>query len=293
MKIAITGSNGMIGKILVKKLQKKRHEIVECTKEKNSITDKESLKKAFKGCRVVIHLAAQLKENASDLAETNLKGTENCLEAAEHAKIDQFVFASTAGVYGLKKGLKDENTEPAPETNYEKSKYEAEKMVLERQEVFHTTILRPAIVVGNNEYWKKIIEKIKKNYPIVGEGKNTWQMITAEDTARAFEFCCKNEECYGETFIIAHPKKITLEELVNAIRKEFGMGKAIKIPLWLGMTLAEINQVLKISKDIDKAYLQRMQAERNYSTQKIESLGWKAMQDPVEELIKIAKTVVK
>ncbi|MEM4327313.1 MAG: SDR family oxidoreductase, partial [Candidatus Diapherotrites archaeon] len=140
--------------------------------------------------------------------------------------------------------LKDETTQPKPETKYEKSKYEAEKKVQERQELFHITILRPAIIVGENEYWKKIIEKIKKNYPIVGQGKNIWQMITAKDTAKAFEFCCNNENCYGETFIIAHPKKITLEELVNTIRKELGMKKVKKIPLWLGMTIAEINQIL-------------------------------------------------
>ncbi|MEM4257086.1 MAG: NAD(P)-dependent oxidoreductase [Candidatus Diapherotrites archaeon] len=291
MRIAITGSNGMIGKILTKNLQEKGHEIVECTKEKNNIMDKENLKKAFKGCKIVIHLAAQLNENANDLWEINVKGTENCLEAAEEAKIDQFIYASTAGVYGLQPGLKDETTQPKPETKYEKSKYEAEKKVQERQELFHITILRPAIIVGENEYWKKIIEKIKKNYPIVGQGKNIWQMITAKDTAKAFEFCCNNENCYGETFIIAHPKKITLEELVNTIRKELGMKKVKKIPLWLGMAIAEINQILKISKDINKAYIQRMQAERNYSTQKIESIGWKAEQDPIKELIKITKKI--
>ncbi len=294
MKIAITGSEGMIGKELTKNLERKNHKIIKCTKQECNILDIEKLRKKFKGCKIIIHLAAQLDEKAKDLWEVNVKGTENCLEAAATNGIEQFIYISSVGVFGLQKGLKDESTEPKPETLYEKSKLEAEKKVLSYQEVFHITILRPAIVVGNNKYWNQIIKLIKKGFPIIGNGKNHWQTISTEDVANAIEFCIGNENTYGETFIIAEKKPKTLEEIVKIIRNELEIkGKIIKIPEWLGKILAKINTIIKFNNILNIEYIKRLQADRHYSISKIEKIGWKPKNNFEETIKKVIEQMKK
>ncbi|VVC00124.1 L-arabinose 1-dehydrogenase (NAD(P)(+)) [uncultured archaeon] len=292
MRIAVTGSEGMIGSALAKKLRQQGNEVIECTRKSCNILEQEKIKSAFMGCGVVIHLAAQLDEQAPELWEVNVKGTENVLEACAENQIEQLIFLSSVGVYGAQKGLKTEETATQPETIYEKSKLEAEKKVLSFQEVFHVTILRPAIVLGNNTYWRQIIKAIGKGYPLIGNGKNHWQTVSVEDVVSAIAFCIGKEECYGETFIAAEKAAITLEELVALVRKEAGISKPVqKIPFFLGYLAAHFNALIKFVPMLTPPYVKRMQADRWYSTAKLEALGWKAKDSSREILPKIAAMV--
>ena len=193
MKIAVTGSSGMIGRALVKRLAAKGNDVVGCNSSNCNVLDPSALKQAFSGVEAVVHLASQVDEDAKDLWEVNVKGTENCLEAAEQNNVSQFIYLSTVGVYGSTPGMKDEDTTPHPETGYERSKAEAEKKVLGYQEVFHVTILRPALVVGNNEYWNGTIRTVKKGFPLIGSGRNRFQLVCLEDVVEAVRFCIGRE----------------------------------------------------------------------------------------------------
>lgn len=277
MKIAVTGSDGFIGRPIVKKLRAKGHGVIECRRKNCDVLRPEQVIQALKGADVVVHCAAKLDENASDLIDVNVAGTENVLEACAANGAKHLIFLSTVGVYGLLGGMKDENTEPRPETPYERSKLEAEKKVLSYQEVFHVTILRPAIVLGKNKYWQKIVRLVAKGFPIIGDGKNRWQMVCVEDVVGAIAFCIGREECYGEIFIVAEQEAVTLEETVNEIRASLGMeGTAMKIPVWLGNLIAALNGALHFNSLLTPPYIKRLQADRAYSTKKLEALGWKA-----------------
>ncbi len=294
MKIAVTGSNGMLGRLLVKKLAAKGNEVVECNHKNCDVLDADALKKAFEGAQVVIHLAAKLDEDSKDMVKVNVKGTENALEAAAGSGTEQFIYLSTVGVYGGTPGVKDENTAPRPETEYEKSKLEAENKVHSYQEVFHVTILRSALVVGKNEYWDGIIKTVKKGFPLIGSGANKFQLVCAEDVVDAIRFCIGRDECYGETFLVAEGPvgAMTLEGVVNHIRKELGMsGATKKMPGFLGGALAAANSALKFNPILKPAYLKRMLRERSYSTAKLESLGWKAQRTAKEGISKLVKEV--
>ncbi len=288
MKVAVTGSEGLIGSLLVEKLKDGKHSVVECTRENCNILDPSQLKKMFRGAEAVVHCAAVLDEDAKNLFEVNVAGTENVLEAAAANGAREFIFLSTAGVYGSLGWVKDEKTEPRPETAYEMSKLEAEKKVLSYQEVFHITILRPALVLGKNRYWKQIISTIKKGFPLIGSGENKWQLACAQDVAGAIVFCLGKQECYGETFIVAEKQGLKLAEIAGIIRKELGMkGEIGKIPVFLGMLIAHLNALLNFNPLLKPAYVKRLLAERGYSTKKLESLGWKAKHSTREELPKI------
>ena len=80
MKIAITGSEGFLGKIISKKLDSEGHTIVECNRKNCDILNPKQVLKALKGSQAVVHCAAQLEETSKDIYEVNVRGTENVLE---------------------------------------------------------------------------------------------------------------------------------------------------------------------------------------------------------------------
>ncbi len=118
MKIFITGSGGFIGSELIKHLQGK-HEIIGYAHEKgDDILDYDKLKKAMKGCEVVIHLAAHRKpyedKTFKDYFETNCIGTFNVAQAAMENKVKKLIFTSSTSYYGIEKGI------PEPDSINEK-----------------------------------------------------------------------------------------------------------------------------------------------------------------------------
>ena len=72
----------------------------------------------------------------------NVEGTRNVIDEAVAAKAERFVYLGSTAVYGETKGEIGEKSHVAPENDYEKSKLEAEKIVLERQEEISVSVVR-------------------------------------------------------------------------------------------------------------------------------------------------------
>ncbi len=284
MKILVTGSNGLIGQQVVQLLRQKNIEVVEYTKENgDDIRDAEKLKQKTKKCDAVIHLAANLNENdkPEELYAVNVDGTKNVLEACAQNRVARFLFASTVGVYGSTPGTKTEETLPNPETEYEKTKTEAEKLVISYQELVPYTILRSALVIGPNQYWKQIVHVIEKNTPLFGESNNKWQTIYYKDLATAIVFFLFLDAAENETIIVSSEEKPSLFELVQTIRSQLGIEKPVsKIPLWLGKLLAALNGFIAALQGkpniLSDTHLKRLLRERDYDLTKAHAYGWKA-----------------
>jgi 2-alkyl-3-oxoalkanoate reductase len=116
------------------------------------------LAEAFAGANVVFHLAAKVNSSAprADFIDTNVRGTERVLQAAESASVPHVIYASSIAVYGR---INDGDTitestplDPAPEKRdaYSHSKILAEQAVAARAQHAgpRITILRPGIVYG-------------------------------------------------------------------------------------------------------------------------------------------------
>ncbi len=281
MKILVTGSNGFIGKRLAVALAQKGHAVFGFDRQNNqNILDFEQVKKAIQGMDVVYHLAASIHEDDLALFETNVHGTKNVLEASAKSALKQFIFLSTVGTMGNIQNTATENTPFSPQTPYEKSKAQAEELTLSYQEVLPVTIVRSALVLGPNEDGKQIIKMVEKNFPLIGNGKNFWQIVFVNDLVDALVFLLNNDNAIGETFIVAEEKPKTLLELVKIIRNEIGLDTNVKtMPVFLGIILAH---VLTIYSKITKKptlflpeHVQRLVRQRHYSIEKIKSLGWR------------------
>jgi len=237
MQVLVTGSSGFIGSLLLNELKKKGYLVKEFDLEQEkSILNLDQLVESMQGVDAVVHCAAILDEESQKLFEVNVKGTENVLEAAVKAKVKRVVHLSSVGVFGKTDGPLNEESKKQPQTGYEKSKWEAEKIVESYQELIPVTVIRPALVTGTNYYWGKIIKIAEKDFPLVGSGENKWQIVHVKDVVQAIILCLEKPESEGEIYIVAEAKGATLREMQMAIRDGIGMTKPLRqIPLWVAV----------------------------------------------------------
>jgi nucleoside-diphosphate-sugar epimerase len=288
MRVLVTGSRGFVGKRLARALEQKGHAVKEFDLALgNDLLDPAQCMQACNGIDAVFHLAAVLDEKSPLLEKVNILGTENMLDAAAKQKCEQFIFLSTAGVNAGCKGIIDEKSPFMPKTPYEKSKAKAERLAIDSQEMLPITIIRSALVLGPNEYWKGIVKLVKKGFPLIGGGKQEWQTIYIDDLVSALLFVLGKKECLGETFIVSEQGRPTLRKIYAEIQKQLGIKAKIKtMPAWA----AKLFALLRGNKGLASIeHINRLTRKRSYSTAKISALGWKAKTGTEEAVEKTAR----
>ena len=148
MKILVTGGAGYIGSVLVNKLIEQGHEVNVIDDLSNgfrenidkrakftegSILDKGNLDQALEGVEVVYHLAAKIRVEEGEAKpelykKVNIEGTLDLIKACVDKKINKFIFASTAAVYGDPEEFPvNENSKTNPVNVYGATKLEIDR----------------------------------------------------------------------------------------------------------------------------------------------------------------------
>ena len=148
MKILVTGGAGYIGSVLVNKLIEQGHEVSVIDDLSNgfrenidrrakftegSILDKDNLNQALEGVEVVYHLAAKIRVEEGEAKpelykKVNIEGSLDLIKACVDKKINKFIFASTAAVYGDPEEFPvNENSKTNPVNVYGATKLEIDK----------------------------------------------------------------------------------------------------------------------------------------------------------------------
>jgi UDP-glucose 4-epimerase len=231
----ITGGNGFIGRQLVKKLLFSRPDSVILISNTTNMNDKflddrnlledmpltyynadirdsKAITQIFLDERpdTCIHLAAKISvadsiKNPDETMNINVKGTLNVLEACHNSQVNNFVFASSAAVYGDARELPiSENASMTPLSPYGKSKMLAEELVFrydKLKKIQNTISLRIFNVYGRGNMSKsdvvsKFAARVSKGLPptIYGDGNHTRDFISVDDVADAILLSIKAME---------------------------------------------------------------------------------------------------
>ena len=213
---------------------------------KEDICDLDGISEAFRDADCVFHLAA-VKHNASDkdqrrVADTNVLGTYNVLEAMARHHVRKLVYSSSLYVYGTdRKGPYHEDDPLLANTLYGLTKVCGEQMIRTycTRKLLDGVILRYFFVYGPRLYQKhyqyafvnKSLDRIGENTPpqIFGDGRQTFDYIYIDDAVSATVLAMKNAK-NGAVYNVGSGRPTSINDLCrlilelkgSALKPEFG-----------------------------------------------------------------------
>ena len=248
-----------------------------------NVLDKESLLSAMQDMQVVYHCAADVligDASGSKLLETNVKGTQNVVEAALQQKLETLCFVSSVAAIGkVPSGdFADELTPWDSEraySAYAQSKYDAEKVVLSvNPDVMRVVIVNPGVILGaynKSQGSSAIIYLAKKGLPFYIQGGGAY--VDVRDVCRAMLLLVDSNVTH-ERFILVGANTTT-RQLLSHFARSFGKIKPV-FPLYKPFVLsiafvAEcVSKLLHNSSNLNRKAVKVAFNTSYYSAEKIQ-----------------------
>ncbi len=294
MNILVTGASGFIGSKLCNELIKDHN--VKAFVRKNSVTknldpkikivygdllDIESIEKAILDIDVIFNLAAALpnaKLTEKEFYGINGESVKNLLEVSKKSKkIKQFIHCSTAFTSWSKIPFVNEEDECLPETIYEKSKFEGEKIAKSMlgKLNFPITIVKPGLIYSSgSSFLHSIFKSLEKGWFFyVGNGQNFFELTHVEDLINFFKDILLNEKSYNDIFIVSQKDPKLFKEIAEKSAKylkvsppKYRMPKGLfKI---LTYVLLALSKITGINSPISKDTYKTLTRDRAFDTRK-------------------------
>ena len=191
--------------------------------------------------RHVFHLAAiySLDVPLEIAQRVNVDGTGNVLEFCAAAEaIERHVYISTAYVAGMRTGVVYEHELVMGQefkNHYESTKFQAEAWVRETLDQVPTTILRPAIVVGDSQTGETqkfdgpyfilrtiaAAQRARRRIPQFGRADAPFNVVPVDFVVNAIAATATVEDAVGETLHLVDPEPLSAHELTEALSLEY------------------------------------------------------------------------
>jgi len=270
MKVLVTGGAGFLGINLVRFLLQKGCSVVSLDMAdfdypdvigrieviRGDIRDKNAVDNAVKGCDIVIHAAAALPlYKKEDIFSTDIEGTRTVLESSYQNKVARVIQISSTAVYGIPDHHPlYENDRLEGVGPYGEAKIKAEEICLEyRKKGMCVPIIRPKSFIGPERLGVFALlydwAKDGKGFPMIGSGKNRYQLLDVEDLCEAIYLCMiKDRKIVNDTFNIGAKEFTSMKEDYQAVLNEAGFGKKIvPFPAWPMITALRVLEFFHLS----------------------------------------------
>ncbi|MCP4640065.1 MAG: NAD(P)-dependent oxidoreductase [bacterium] len=249
-RFLVTGGAGFLGINLVRYLLDRGHQVTsldmapfdyaDCADRVRIVTGDirvpDDVDRSVEGADYVVHCAAALPlYSEEDIMTTDLDGTRTVLESARAHGVDRAVHISSTAVYGIP------DHHPLHETDdldgvgpYGIAKVKAEDVALGfREKGMCVPILRPKSFIGPERLgvFAMLYDWAKDGhgFPMIGNGKNRYQLLDVEDLCEATYRCFLfDRDVVNDVFNIGAKEFTTMGEDYQAVLDEAGFGKKIR-----------------------------------------------------------------
>ncbi|HRZ40162.1 MAG TPA: NAD(P)-dependent oxidoreductase [Candidatus Omnitrophota bacterium] len=301
MKILVIGSEGFIGRYMVRDLKAAGHEVAgfDLVPEdagrsgyvfhQGSILSREELMKAARGAEMVVNLAAKHHDFGVSREEfflINETGTQVMLDVMAELGIKRLVFYSSVAVYGDVTEFSHEGMGEHPVNDYGRSKLAGEALIKQwavKDASREVLIMRPVVVFGPHNFANmfRLIDSIyHRRFLLVGKGDNIKSVCYVENLVAATLFMMQKLRPGIEVVNYSDEPHKTSREIANIIRSELGK-KPLKAHLPLGLITAlasPIDLVAKAAKvnfPITASRIKKFASPTTHGSQKVRALGFK------------------
>jgi dihydroflavonol-4-reductase len=258
VKVLVTGATGKVGQAVARALLARGDEVGALVRDPASATlpdgvkpyrgdvrDTESLVEAVHGCEIVFNamgLPEQWLADDATFHEVNARGSENVARAARAAGVRRLVHTSTIDVFHAPRGARFDESELAtyPKgTAYERSKQEAERLVLEAGGGMEVVMVNPAGVYGpgppgsasmEEDFFRPLVRKRLPAVPPGGMG------VCFTEGVAAGHLLAADRGRPGERYILCD-RHVSMRELAETVVLVAGRGR---VPLILSPRLARV-----------------------------------------------------
>ncbi len=255
--ILVTGGTGFVGRNVVKKLLRESNKKVRCLVRKTGrrevleglklelfegdIASPESLDRAMKGVKTVIHIVGIICENPPEVTfeRVHAEGTANVVAAAKKAGVTRFVHMSAMGA------------RPDAPARYHATKWAGEEAV--RSSSIPFVIFRPSIICGVHDEFVNMFAGIMRQtwflpvFNVIGSGQVKMQPVYVGDVAHCFVRAATDKSVRDKAYDLGGPEQLTIDEIMDTIMKVIGTHKKkIHMPIAAAWPMAYMME--KISK---------------------------------------------
>lgn len=228
MRLLLTGARGFIGRAVCRAALARNLEVHATSRELPSapesgvtyfatgpINRATDWAQALAGCEAVIHLAGAVhlppSTPAADYQRVNVEATQRLLVQAAQADVRRFVYVSSIAVLGnhMPDGtLWHEQTPPAPESAYARSKLEAEQQVqsLAAQYGMEWVIARPPAVYGTHAPGtvRQLTRLARLGLPLpFARIRNQRSFISVQNLSSALLACATHPASANQLFLVS------------------------------------------------------------------------------------------
>jgi NADH dehydrogenase len=236
--IVLTGATGVVGTALRRRLLARDEPVRALVRDPRrlgpdrvrlqitlgDLSNPVALRQVVRGARVVVHLAATIRDQpAGSIEELNGLATARLLRYAAAAGVERFIFFGAIGAT------------PSSSTRFFRAKAAAERAVIESG--LDATVLAPSIVYAPGDPWLTLLRRLSllPAMPIVGDGHTRFQPIWAEDVATAADQVLREGGPDGSRRLeLAGPDVLTYEDIVRLALDAWDRERSLlHVPLWL------------------------------------------------------------